>query len=306
MTPGASPAAAGEGAHASLRDVPAPAKLNLFLHIVGRRDDGYHRLQSLFVLIDWGDVLHFTRRDDGVLARHDLTVALPAEDLTLRAARALQSASGTRLGAAIEVDKRVPWGAGLGGGSSDAASTLIALNRLWGLNLRRRELAGIAATLGADVPFFIGGHAAIVEGVGERLKAVTLPAQRFLVVKPEPGLATVDVFRHPRVVRDTPEQSVAAILSGFLAGGAGFGHNDLQAAAVALCPEVGHALSKLETRCGNARMSGSGSAVFAWLDERGGTPGSALATKVEGAWPEGWTARVCRSLDRHPLDAWLD
>jgi 4-diphosphocytidyl-2-C-methyl-D-erythritol kinase len=136
----------------ALYDVPAPAKLNLFLHIVGRRPDGYHLLQSLFVLIDWQDSLHFELRQDGALQRHDLGPALPADDLCLRAARALQSASGTHLGADISIDKQVPWGAGMGGGSSDAASTLLALNRLWGLRWPRQRLLDLGLTLGADVP----------------------------------------------------------------------------------------------------------------------------------------------------------
>ena len=152
----------------SLLDVAAPAKLNLFLHVVGRRADGYHLLQSVFVLIDWCDTLHFERRADGRLARHDLGAALPDDDLCLRAARLLQAESGTRLGADISIEKHVPWGAGMGGGSSDAASTLLALNRLWGLNLPRERLAALGLKLGADVPFFIGGHNAFVEGIRQR------------------------------------------------------------------------------------------------------------------------------------------
>jgi 4-diphosphocytidyl-2-C-methyl-D-erythritol kinase len=292
----------------ALRDVPAPAKLNLFLHIVGRRDDGMHLLQSLFVLIDWCDTLHFERRADGQLARHDLGPALPADDLCLRAARALQQVSGTRLGADIYIDKQVPWGAGLGGGSSDAATTLIALNRLWGLGLTRAELAALAAPLGADVPFFIGGQHALVEGIGERLLPVRLPPQQFLVIKPEASLATADVFRHAAVVRDTPTQNATDILAGFPAGGAKhFGRNDLEAAASLLCPEVAQALNMLKTRIGDARMSGSGSAVFAPLVGESGISGSLMAADAaQGPWPRGWTIRVCRSLDRHPLNGWLD
>jgi 4-diphosphocytidyl-2-C-methyl-D-erythritol kinase len=154
---------------AALHEVPAPAKLNLFLHVTGRRADGYHLLQSVFVLIDWCDTLHFERRGDGRLQRHDLGPALPADDLSLRAARALQQASGCSLGVDISVMKRVPWGAGLGGGSSDAASTLLALNRLWGLRWPRERLQAIAVTLGADVPFFVGGRPAFVEGIGDVL-----------------------------------------------------------------------------------------------------------------------------------------
>ncbi len=295
----------------SLRDVPAPAKLNLFLHVTGRRDDGMHLLQSLFVLIDWGDTLHFTRRDDGALTRKDLGPPLPADDLTLRAARALQAASGTPFGADIEIEKHVPWGAGLGGGSSDAASTLIALNRLWGLGCSRTTLAELAAGLGADVPFFIGGHSAIVQGIGERLSPVLLPPQRFLVVKPVASLATADVFRHPAVVRNTPPATPAAILAGFTAGDENntFGHNDLQPAAIAMCPEVGSVLTIMQRHFGHARMSGSGSAVFSSLGKKNDfndTPGSPLANVLQQLTLQGCTARVCRSLGKHPLDAWLD
>lgn len=310
-----------------LRDVPAPAKINHFLHIVGRRADGYHRLQSLFVLIDWQDTLHFQRRSDGALTRRDLSAALPADDLSLRAARSLQAASGTPWGVDIEIDKQVPWGAGLGGGSSDAATTLIALNRLWGLHWPRARLAALGETLGADVPFFIGGRAAIVEGIGEQLTPVALAPEGFLIVKPAAALATADVFRHPSVVRDTPEAPTADILAGFLASvpasavngrletaRPAWGHNDLQRAAVALCPDVGRVIDLLSqappSGLGQARMSGSGSAVFSrWAqgkNEASGSPNVVLATLLKQCELQGWTARVCRSLDRHPLDDWLD
>ena len=174
----------------SLFDVPAPAKLNLFLHIVGRRDDGYHLLQSVFVLIDWCDTLHFECRDDGRIARHDLTARLPDDDLCLRAARALQIESGTPLGADISIDKQLPWGAGMGGGSSDAASTLLALNQLWGLNWPRARLMALGLKLGADVPFFVGGNNAFVEGIGERLTPVPVAPEWLAVVKPAAGIET--------------------------------------------------------------------------------------------------------------------
>ncbi len=307
----APPAAGASTAH----NLPAPAKLNLFLHIVGRRDDGMHLLQSLFVLIDWCDTLHITRRSDtSTITRRDLGRALPDDDLCLRAARTLQAASGARFGADITIDKQVPWGAGLGGGSSDAATTLIALNRLWGLGWPRTQLAALAATLGADVPFFIGGRAALVEGIGEQLTPVSLPQQNYLVVKPAAPLATADVFRHPAVVRNTVARTAADILPGFLAGGETLRgnddsslRNDLEIAAQALCPEVAQAIGILRRRNGTARMSGSGSAVFAPWDEKSGATGSLMATDAtDGTWPEGWTVRVCRSLDRHPLDDWLD
>jgi 4-diphosphocytidyl-2-C-methyl-D-erythritol kinase len=282
---------------AGFTDVPAPAKLNLFLHVIGRRGDGYHLLQSLFVLIDWCDVLHFERRDDGRLARHDLGATLPADDLCVRAARALQAASGCRFGADISIDKRLPWGAGLGGGSSDAASTLVALNRLWGLNWPRGRLLPLALALGADVPFFVGGHNAFVEGVGERLTPVVLAPQWFAVLKPPAGIETRAVFASPLLVRDT----APAILSGSLESIVSTSRNDLQPVAESLCPDVTRALAELQSRFGNGRMTGSGSAVFA----RAGTGDRPQAT-LPAHWPAGWVGRMCRSLGAHPLAGWTE
>ena len=290
---------------AAFFDVPAPAKLNLFLHVVGRRADGYHLLQSVFQLIDWCDLLHFELRQDGSLARHDLGPALPAEDLCLRAARLLQQQSGTSLGADISVDKQLPWGAGLGGGSSDAASTLLALNRLWGLHWPRERLLGLGATLGADVPFFIGGHNAFVEGIGERLTPLALPAQRYAVAKPAATLATADIFASPALVRN----SAPVILAGSFASAEqcvalcnGFGRNDLQPVAEAHCPEVRGVAEWLESQFGNSRMTGSGSAVFA----RVGTDDPSLAAWPAQLLPGSWRGRMCRSLDHHPLRGWAD
>ncbi|MDO9313150.1 MAG: 4-(cytidine 5'-diphospho)-2-C-methyl-D-erythritol kinase [Burkholderiaceae bacterium] len=289
----------------TLLDVPAPAKLNLFLHVIGRRPDGHHLLQSVFVLIDWADTLHFERRSDARLTRHDLTAALPADDLCLRAARALQTASGTTWGADISIVKHVPWGAGLGGGSSDAASTLLALNRLWSLNWSRSRLHALGLTLGADVPFFIGGENAWVEGIGEQLTPITVPVQSFMLIKPAISIETRAVFAHPGLARDTPR----AILEGFDAhafqdliapkAGAGWGRNDLQPVAELLHPEVSEAVGFLQSRFGNGRMSGSGSAVFAraGMKEVG-------AVAPENGLPAGWTGRWCRSLLEHPLRAW--
>jgi 4-diphosphocytidyl-2-C-methyl-D-erythritol kinase len=290
---------------AALYDVPAPAKLNLFLHVTGRRPDGYHLLQSVFVLIDWCDTLHVERRRDGRLQRHDLGAALPADDLSLRAARALQQASGTTLGADLSVLKQVPWGAGLGGGSSDAASTLLALNRLWGLQWPRERLQQIALPLGADVPFFIGGHNAFVEGIGEQLTPLPdgcLAGQRFAVVKPEESIATSAIFGSPHLARDTE----AAIVMSFLADeelqqklSQGFGRNDLQLPAELSCKAVTQVAAWLQTRFGNSRMSGSGSAVFARIGTDDLSTAAALKTL-----PAGWTGRMCRSLDHHPLAGW--
>ncbi len=292
----------------ALHDVPAPAKLNLFLHVIGRRSDGYHLLQSPFVLIDWCDTLHFERRSDGRLQRHDLGPALPPDDLCLRAARALQVASGTAYGADIHIDKLVPWGAGMGGGSSDAASTLLALNRLWGLNWPREKLLGIGLTIGADVPFFVGGHNAWVEGIGERLTPVHCAPQAYAVVKPPVNLPTKDIFQHELMSRDTS----AAILVGSRdeAGltalpqhwQAGFGHNDLQAAAEACDAELVQVASWLNQHYGNSRMTGSGSAYFA----RAGTVDTPMATWPADKLPLGWVGRMCRSLNEHPLRAWAN
>jgi 4-diphosphocytidyl-2-C-methyl-D-erythritol kinase len=298
----------------ALYELPAPAKLNLFLHVVGRRADGYHLLQSVFTFIDWADTLHLERRADGRLQRHDLGVALPADDLCLKAARLLQAESGTGLGADLSIDKQVPWGAGLGGGSSDAATVLIGLNRLWGLGWPRHRLLALGARLGADVPFFIGGHTAFVEGIGEQLTPVALTPQHYAVLKPAAPIATAAIFSSPLLTRDTE----AATVTGFLAHAkalvreeqqatklAAFsGRNDLQCAAEALCPAVAEVGCWLQARFGNSRMTGSGSAVYA----RAGAGDRPVATMQEGrleGWPEGWVGRMCRSLDVHPLSGWL-
>jgi 4-diphosphocytidyl-2-C-methyl-D-erythritol kinase len=284
----------------ALFDVVAPAKLNLFLHVVGRRADGYHLLQSLFVLIDWCDTLHFERRGDGRLSRHDLGPALPEDDLCLRAARLLQAESGTAFGADISIEKSVPWGAGLGGGSSDAASTLLALNRLWGLDWPRSRLTALGLRLGADLPFFIGGHNAIVEGIGERLTPVPVPEQWLAVVKPPASIETRAIFASPLLVRDTKP----AILISFaenawnVALEPGFGQNNLQAAAESECAQVVEAAAVLHQQFGNSRMTGSGSAVFAL---------AGAGTVSEPAMPAlaaGWNGRMCRSLAQHPLVGW--
>jgi 4-diphosphocytidyl-2-C-methyl-D-erythritol kinase len=285
----------------ALYDLPAPAKLNLFLHVVGRRPDGYHLLQSVFVLIDWMDTLHVELRPAGQISRSDLGAALPADDLCLRAARALQAASGCRLGAHIAIDKQVPWGAGLGGGSSDAATTLLALNRLWGLNWPRSRLLALGLQLGADVPFFIGGRDAWVEGIGEQITPIDLPAASYLVLKPPVAIPTQAIFSSPLLSRDTALTTMAV----FLADKQRFDKNDLQAAAAAYSPEVSQALKLLEQHVGSGRMSGSGSAVFA---EAGNHPGAedgfADPRQVLATLPVGWIGRLCRSLEAHPLVDW--
>ena len=279
----------------ALYDVPAPAKLNLFLHITGRRPDGYHLLQSAFMLIDWCDTLHFELRPNAQISREDLGPALPADDLTLRAARALQAATGCTQGAHLSVLKRIPAQAGMGGGSSDAASTLIALNRLWALNLSLPDLSRIGLALGADVPFFLCGHNAWVEGIGERItplvNASQLPKARFMVVKPTAGLDTKNIFSSPSLKRD----SDSATIAGFTATHYDFGRNDLQSIAQTLCPDVTQALQWLASHGLHGRMTGSGSAVFAKMPH---------AIDFLDA-PREWQVKVCENLMIHPLAGWV-
>jgi 4-diphosphocytidyl-2-C-methyl-D-erythritol kinase len=278
----------------ALYDVPAPGKLNLFLLVTGRRADGYHLLQSAFMLVDWCDSLSFELRPGGQLSREDLGAHLPADDLTLRAARALQAATGTPQGAHIAIEKRLPAQAGMGGGSSDAASCLLALNRLWQLGLKLSQLETIGLALGADVPFFLRGRNAWVEGIGEEITPIALPPARFLVVKPPQGLETARIFTDGRLKRD----SEPAIISGFAADPYGFSHNDLQPVAQALCPAVSQALQWLASQGLKGRMTGSGSAVFAQLPQE--------APKGERLLPapSGWTVRECGNLEEHPLVGW--
>ncbi|MEY5099021.1 MAG: hypothetical protein RJA36_1740 [Pseudomonadota bacterium] len=278
-----------------LLDVPAPAKLNLFLHITGRRPDGYHLLQSVFMLIDWCDTLHFERRAGGAISREDIGNSgqpLPDNDLVVRAARALQQATGCEWGAHVALDKSIPQEAGMGGGSSDAASCLLALNRLWGLELPLEQLLRIGLTLGADVPFFLGGDNAWVEGVGEQLTPVELPDARFLVLKPPTGASTPKIFSSPDLKRDTS----CSTMRDFFASGCvyEYGRNDLQPVAASFCPDIKVGLDWLESRNFHARMTGSGSAIFA------------LASQAvdSSTLPNGWIARSCKNLFEHPLKQW--
>jgi len=299
-----------------LSDLPAPAKLNLFLHITGRRPDGYHLLQSVFVLIDWCDTLHLERRGDGLIRRHDLGQPLPAVDLCLRAAQSLQEASGSSWGVDISIDKALPWGAGMGGGSSNAATVLLGLNQLWGLNWPRVELARLALKLGADVPFFVQGENAWVEGIGERIQPIELPPMHFAVLKPSTSLATAEIFSSPLLARDTKPATVAGFLGHLLSeentsytDGAGwhhrgFGCNDMQVAAQALCPDIELACSLMQQAFGNSRMTGSGSAVFSRVrqvpQEMNVMHNAGLATVLPGL-PAGWVSRWCTRLAQHPL-----
>lgn len=286
----------------ALCDLPAPAKLNACLHVVGRRADGYHLLQSLFVLIDWSDTLHFEHRSDGRVRRHDIGTSLPARDLCVKAARQLQKLSGTSQGVDITLQKQLPSGAGIGGGSSDAATTLIALNRLWGLHWPRQRLLEIAATLGADVPFFIGGTHAWVEGIGERLAPVGLEPQSYVLVKPRVSIPTAALFGRlgeaPSVAAERP--ALDASLADWAAQ---HGRNDLQPPACQYSAELVRALAALQAVFGNARMTGSGSVVFARCS--GSAAGS--GDDIPGLRTEqGWILRRCNSLAEHPLRSWLD
>ncbi len=274
----------------SLHDVPAPAKLNLFLHITGRRPDGYHELQSVFMLIDWCDTLHFEKRPGGAISREDLTLPLPTQDLITRAAHLLQSHTGCTEGVHIAVEKQIPAQAGMGGGSSDAATCLLALNRLWGLNLNLHTLEKLGLQLGADVPFFLRGHHAWVEGVGEKITPIQLPPARFWVVKPPQGLETSQIFAHPDLQRAT---NTATIMD-FAAAPYDFGHNDLQPVAQALCSGIEQALLALNQAGYQGKMTGSGSAVFA----------HSMDKTMKVSVPDRFLARLCSNMEVHPLRGW--
>lgn len=295
----------------ALFDVPAPAKLNLFLHITGQRADGYHLLQSVFMLIDWCDTLHFELRNDGRIRRQDLTVGLPADDLCLRAARLLQAEAATASGTDISIAKHVPWGAGMGGGSSDAASTLLALNQLWGLHWPLSRLLPLGLKLGADVPFFLSGHNAWVEGIGEKITPVGLPRRHFAVIKPAAGLETSVVFGDAGLERNVP----AARIEGFAehctqANLHGkrlleFGSNVLQPVAERHCAEVAQAAKLLQDVFGSSRMTGSGSSVFAECSEENVELEGAAFLATCASLPSAWVARRCSNLSQHPLADWL-
>jgi len=283
-----------EVAAGALRWWRAPAKLNLCLHVVGRRPDGYHELQTVFQLIDLCDLLAFeldpkgdiTRVDDAAAAPGALAAVAADADLTVRAARALQVASGTPLGVRIRVRKRIPMGGGLGGGSSDAATTLRVLDRLWGTALGTEALAALGLGLGADVPVFVRGCSAVGEGVGERLTPVDLPPTWFLVIHPGVSVPTVDVFRAPELRRDSPRLTVQQLL-------AGPGHNDCEPVVRARVPEVVEALDWLG-RHAPARLTGTGSCLFAAFDS------AAAAERVAGRVPDRWRAWVARGLATSP------
>ncbi len=284
-----------------LRNLPAPAKINLFLHITGRRADGYHLIESVFQLIDWQDSIDLLLREDGQISREDVAspLFLPPDDLCTRAARALQQASGSPLGTHIRLRKSIPAQAGMGGGSSDAATCLLGLNRLWNLRLPLAQLSAIGLSLGADVPFFLQGRNAWVSGIGEMIEP--LPDgmlnvdQQFVVVKPKNGLATPAIFGHPSLKRDTPH----AIILLFAENPYDFGRNDFQSVGELIEPQVPQALAHLKQLGLKPRMTGSGSAVFAPCPTDFQLDANAASALVE--LPVDWQQRVCKSLNAHPL-----
>ena len=283
------------------RAFPAPAKLNLFLHVVGRRSDGYHLLQSLFCLIDRGDTLRFALREDGRIQRGAALAGVSEEkDLCLRAARLLQEASGCKRGVEIALEKHLPMGGGLGGGSSDAATVLLALNRLWDLNWPRERLQALGLRLGADVPFFIFGRSAFVEGVGEIFQPVDLPPAFYLVIEPPVSVPTGEIFAAPNLTRDSKAIKMADFSAGWGADWAGlFGQNDLEPVVCERYPEVARALAWLRQHA-EARMTGSGACVFApFAAEQD-------ARAVLAQLPEDMIGWVARGLDEHPLRALAD
>jgi 4-diphosphocytidyl-2-C-methyl-D-erythritol kinase len=274
---------------------PAPAKLNLFLHVIGRRADGYHLLQTLFRFLDVGDELEIMPRTDGqVRVLTPLAGVPPEKDLCWRAASLLKQHTGCRLGVDIRLDKRLPMGGGLGGGSSDAATVMLVLNRLWGLGLARSELQQVGLRLGADVPVFVFGRSAFAEGVGEVLTPWTPPPASYVVLTPDVHVSTPAIFAHPALTRDTPSVTISALSEATWNRDL---RNDLEPVACALYPEVAESLAWLKTR-GHARMTGSGACVFAAFPER------AKAEEVFASRPGHLKGFVADGVDRHPLYEW--
>jgi 4-diphosphocytidyl-2-C-methyl-D-erythritol kinase len=274
----------------------SPAKLNLFLHIIGRRDDGYHLLQSVFQLIDWCDTIHLKSISENEVRRINPIPGVPPEqDLVVRAANLLKDFCKIEAGVEIDLQKEIPMGAGMGGGSSDAATTLIGLNALWNLNLSKETLCTLGLKLGADVPFFIFGQNAFVEGIGEKIHAISLQSPDFLVLFPNKGIATASIFQDPELTRDHAQITI----DGFLASPMSFQSNDCQAVAMRICPEVKQALNWINQAIPGSqpRMSGSGSSVFAVLDPK--TDTAKLENLLQNL-PEGWVGRIVRGLNKNP------
>ena len=269
--------------------VPAPAKVNLFLHVTGRRADGYHTLESLIALIDLADTLSLSRRDDGVIRRERDVAGVPEDaDLAVRAARALQAASGSRFGVDLVLHKRIPLGSGLGGGSSDAASVLLALNRLWELSLPRAELLRLALDLGADVPLFVAGENTLMRGIGEVLSPVSLPTFYFALAFPQAVVPTADIFRAPELTRATPSAKIDVFSEGY-------GRNDLAPVTASRFPAVAATIEALSRASPQARMTGSGACVFATF------PVLSEAQRALTLLPQQVGGCVARTLAQHPL-----
>ncbi len=280
-------------AEVQARSWPAPAKLNLFLHITARRADGYHLLQTVFQFLDYGDTLRFKLRTDGRIERRGGPASVSAaEDLSVRAARLLQRSCACSQGVDIELDKRLPMGGGLGGGSSDAATVLMVLNRLWNCGLDEDALAALGLALGADVPVFVRGRAAWAEGVGERLEPVVLPEPWFLVIKPAVEVATAAIFNAPELTRDCPPIKIPDFL-------AGAGTNVCEPVVRKAYPEVAEALDWLQARA-PARLTGTGSCLFAAFETREAAEG------VLRALPKHWHGFTARGANRSPLHAALE
>ena len=274
----------------------SPAKLNLFLHIVGRRSDGYHLLQSVFQLIDWCDTITLKIIPENTIRRINAIPGVPPDqDLVVRAATLLKDFCKFEGGVEIDLKKEIPIGAGLGGGSSDAATTLIGLNTLWNLQLDKKTLANLGLQLGADVPFFIYGQNAFVEGIGEKIQGIELEKRDFLVIFPKQGIATASIFQDSELTRDHAQITI----DGFLASPWSDLSNDCQAVAMRICPEVKQALDWISQAVPGSepRMSGSGSSVFAALDPK------ANPAKLENllqSLPKGWVGRIVRGLNKNP------
>ena len=264
---------------------PAPGKLNLFLHVLGRRRDGMHELQTAFRLIDRADRVGISVRSDGEIV---FAGVFGRENLCVKAAETLREKSKTALGCEISLEKNLPVGGGVGGGSSDAATVLLALNRLWKLNLGRKDLIELALKLGADVPFFVYGRSALGEGVGERLSALDLGPAWYLVLEPQVPVSTAEIFSDAALTRDTKPLKMAPFLSGQ-------GRNDLEPVAVRRYPEIAESLAWLRQRNPQARMTGSGACVFAEFSRQD------EAAAAQRALPSGWRGFVAEGLDRHPL-----
>jgi len=268
---------------------PAPAKLNLFLHVLGRRPDGYHELQTAFQFVDLCDQLRFEPRDDQRIVRTAGPAEVaPDEDLVVRAAEALRRATGTPLGVSIALEKRIPIGGGLGGGSSDAATTLVALNRIWQTGLEREELAAIGLDLGADVPVFVHGKAALAAGVGERLSLIDPPETEVVIVYPGVAVSTAGVFQAPELTRNSAAITIRALFEGG-------GRNDCEAVVRSRYPAVAQALDWLG-QFGRARMTGTGACVFVAVESH------ARAAEICRKVPPAWRGFACRGLNRSPLN----